>query len=95
MTRPAWLKDLLESLRARPGRVGLACLSIAVGMASLSVLVAVNAGLALKTRQLVAELGVNVFGILQPPGEPQSARSVQPLGQRHVECLAAALPGAP
>ena len=94
MGRPAWMIDMLESLRARPGRVGLACLSIAVGMASLSVLVAVSAGLVLKTRQLVAELGVNVFGILQPTTETPVARSGQPLTQRHVDGLAAALPGA-
>ena len=91
MGRPAWMIDMLESLRARPGRVGLACLSIAVGMASLSVLVAVSAGLVLKTRQLVAELGVNVFGILQPTTETPVARSGQPLTQRHVDGLAAAL----
>ena len=91
---PAWLTDLLEGLRARPGRVGLACLSIAVGMASLSVLVAVSAGLELKTRQLVAELGVNVFGILQPAAEAQGQRTGRPLTQRHVDSLAAALPGA-
>lgn len=94
VVRPAWMTDVLESLRARPGRVGLACLSIAVGMASLSVLVAVSGGLSLKTRQLVAELGVNVFGILQPAAEGPAARPGRPLAQRHVDSLAAALPGA-
>ena len=94
MARPAWMIDVQESLKARPGRVGLACLSIAVGMASLSVLVAVSAGLETKTRQLVAELGVNVFGILQPAAEVWGARPGHPLARRHVDSLAAALPGA-
>ena len=46
------------------------------------------------TRQLVAELGVNVFGILQPAGESAGARPARPLGPRQIDSLAAALPGA-
>lgn len=95
MTRtPAWLTDLAEGLRARPGRAGLAFLSIAVGMASLCGLLAVTAGLQAKTRQIVAELGVATFALLQPAAEAGAGRDFQPLNERHVEALRAALPAA-
>ena len=94
MRRPAWIIDVIESLRSRPGWVGLACFSITVGMAALCLLIAVLGGVQMKTRQMVAELGVNVWGILQPAVVPEPARIVLPLTRRHVQCLQAALPGA-
>jgi putative ABC transport system permease protein len=94
LRRPAWMTDVMESLRTRPGWVALACFSITVGMAALCLLMAVLGGVRLKTRQMVAELGVNVWGVLQPAVEATPERPVLPLTRRHVECLQAALPGA-
>lgn len=95
MNPAATLRDVAESLRSRPWRISLAGCSIAAGMAALTVLVAVTGGLVARTRAMVAELGVNVFGVTQPseaPAAPERA-SVR-LGARHVEALRAALPGA-
>jgi putative ABC transport system permease protein len=94
LRRPAWLMDVIESLRTRPGWVGLACFSITVGMAALCLLIAVLGGVRLKTRQMVADLGVNVWGLVQQAGEASPTHPVLPLTRRHVECLQAALPGA-
>ena len=57
---PAALRDLYDDVRARPGRVGLSFLALAVGMTALTVLLAVLGGLAERSRRIVEELGVNV-----------------------------------
>lgn len=89
----ASLRDIADDVRARPGRAGLSFLAIAVGMTALTVLLAVLGGLQDRARQIVQELGVNVLAVVQQ--KPEVPNPDQPrLGDRHVDLLAANLPGA-
>lgn len=81
------LRDVWDGIRSQPGRVGLAFTAIAVGIASITVLVTVLGGLQERSRQIVGELGVNVVGILQHGSDPRAA-----LEERHASLLAANLP---
>lgn len=94
MKRVAWTRDVLESLQSRPWRLTLAGCSLAAGSAALSLLLAVNGGLQARTRAMVAELGVNVFGLAQVQAEHGTERMPHRLSQRHVDSLRAALPDA-
>jgi putative ABC transport system permease protein len=87
----AALRDIADDIRSRPGRAGLSFLAIAVGMTALTVLLAVLGGLQERGRQIVQELGVNVFGIAQGPGA--AGPETQRLAARHAELLALNLPG--
>ncbi len=87
------LRDITEGIRARPGRAGLSLLALAVGMTALTVLLAVLGGLEVRSRQIVAELGANVFAVTAPPpGEDTTGRGR--LRPSLVTLLDAALPGA-
>ncbi len=88
----ATLRDIAGGLRAQPGRTGLALLAIAIGMAALTVLLAVLGGLADRARQLTRELGVNVFLATAAPDAVGTA-TARRLERRHAEGLAANLPG--
>lgn len=91
---PRWraaLKDVADGIRTQPGRAGLAFLAILVGIMALTVLLAVLGGLQERSRQIVEDLGINVFAILEPRAEQD--QSTRPrLGPRHVDFLRAALP---
>lgn len=90
---PATLRDILDDVRARPGRAGLSFLAIAVGMTALTVLMAVLGGLAERSRRIVGELGVNVFAAISAPATPGAPGQPKPFLLRHAELLAANLPG--
>jgi len=63
--------------------------SIALGMAALTLLLAVIGGLRERTQRVIRGLGVNVFGIVQTA--PESRPSAPLLGRRQVDYLAANL----
>ncbi len=84
------LRDIVDDIRARPGRAGLSFLAIAVGMTALTVLLAVLGGLEERSRRIVGELGVNVFAVVaEPSPEPNQPK----LLLSHATLLAANLPG--
>lgn len=85
--------DIGEGVRAQPARIGLAFVSVALGMTALALLLGLLGGIRQRTQALVGELGVNVFGIVQTRAG-SSRDAVQPLTRRHVALLAANLPGA-
>lgn len=86
----AAVRDIWDDVRARPGRAGLSFMAIGVGMTALTVLLAVLGGLEERSRLIVQELGVNVFGIVQQQAE--GAGPDQPrLNPRHADLLAANL----
>lgn len=80
--------DIWDGLRAQPGRVGLSVLAIAVGIAALTVLLAVLSGLSKQSKQILSNLGANVFAIVQE-GENRRGDVLQ---QKHVSLLAGNLP---
>lgn len=88
------LRDVWDEIRTQMVRVGLTFLAIAIGIASLTVLIAVLGGLKEKSRQIVKELGVNVVGILQQGEVDQNARAGS-LQERHASLLAMNLPNCP
>lgn len=79
--------DVWDGLRTQPGRAALSLLAVAVGIAALTVLVAVLGGLRDKARRIAQDLGVNVVGILQDGGLPPGAAGR--LEERHADLLAA------
>lgn len=84
------LRDIVDDIRARPGRAGLSFLAIAVGMTALTVLLAVLGGLEERSRRIVGELGVNVFAVT---AEPSPQPNQPKLLLSHATLLAANLPG--
>jgi len=85
------LRDIWDGIRTQPGRIGLALLAIAIGVSSLTILVAVLGGLKEKSRQIIQELGVNVIAIIQEKGDSQNITSQ--LEEYHASLLAFNLPG--
>jgi len=55
-----WAQDLWESMRSQPARIGLSFFAIGLGVAALTVLIAVLGGLEERARRLIQELGINV-----------------------------------
>ena len=84
------LTDIGDGVRSQPGRVGLAFLAIGVGIMALTILLAVLGGLRERSRRIVEELGVNVFGITGQSRTEEVTRAV--LQDRHVDALKASLP---
>jgi putative ABC transport system permease protein len=80
------LRDVRDGIRTQPSRMGLSFLAIAIGIASLTVLIAVLGGLREKSRRIVKELGVNVVGILQQGKLNQDVQDS--LHERHASMLA-------
>lgn len=89
--RPA-LKDILDDVRARPARAGLALLALGVGMTALTVLLAVLGGLQQRARLIVEELGAEVFAISQAQHTGAAPRAAR-LNATHVDLLEAQLAG--
>lgn len=88
-SRWALWEDVAEGIRAQPGRTGLSCLALAIGIAALAVLTAVLGGLDQRAQGIVRELGVQVFGIV---GGGDESGGRERLGRAHAELLAANLP---
>lgn len=85
------LRDLLDGIRAEPGRVALSFMAVAIGIIALVLLLAVLGGLQEKSRLLVRELGANVFAVL--PGGAGEFGQKQGLEEKHAKILAENLPG--
>ena len=89
----ALIHDIGEGTRAQPARAGLSFASLSIGMAALVSLLAILGGVRQKTHLMIRELGVNVFGLVQPPETSHpTGRSL--LSRRQAESLAANLPEA-
>ncbi len=88
----AALRDIFDDVRARPGRAGLSFLALGVGMTALTVLLAVLGGLQERSRQILEELGAQVFAVTQAPPE-DSPRDASRLRPHHVDYLRANLAG--
>lgn len=58
------VRDIWDDVRTQPARLGLAFLAIAIGIAALTVLLAVLGGLRERTREVIQALGTNVVAIL-------------------------------
>lgn len=74
-------RDVMESLRSQPGRVGLSFLSVMVGIVVLTLLLAMLMGLGEQSRQLIHRFGANVAALV-----PDS-RLVADRGYRGVSVL--------
>jgi hypothetical protein len=86
-------RDIGEGTRAQPARIGLAFISLTLGMTALVSLLAIMGGVRQQVRAMTSEWGVQVFGILQlRSGSGQDPAAT--LTRRHVEALTASLPGA-
>jgi putative ABC transport system permease protein len=79
-------RDVMDGIRAQPGRAGLSFLSICVGIVALTILLAVLGGLREKARAMLDEFGANV--VEMHPGEGD-----RPLRDSHRRIVAANLPG--
>jgi putative ABC transport system permease protein len=66
------LKDIVDGIRAQPTAVAISSSAIAIGIASLTVLMAVVGGLRERADQMVDELGVNVIAIIDRAETAQS-----------------------
>ena len=60
--------DIVEGIRAQPAGVAISLSAIAIGIASLTVLMAVVGGLRDRADQMIDELGVNVIAIINQAG---------------------------
>lgn len=89
----ASLRDILDDVRARPGRAGLSFLALAVGMTALTVLLAVLGGLAERSRRIVGELGVNVFAAMAAKEDKSAPGKSGRLLLSHADLLATNLTG--
>lgn len=84
------LEDIWEGFRSQPGRMGLSIMTMAIGLSSLVVLIAILGGLKEKSRRVLNELGVNVAGIFQTWADDRPKSDC--LGERQALLLAANLP---
>ncbi len=94
MNVDAWLsslEDYRQSIRATPGRLLGACISMMIGAAALALLLCALRGLDEQGRNLIRDFGVNMFAIEHE--ESFAAGSAGVLQRKHVEMLRAALPG--
>ena len=89
----ALIHDIGEGTRAQPARAGLSFASLSIGMAALVALLAILGGVRQKTHLMIKELGVNVFGLVQPR-ETSNPTERSSLSRRQAGCLAANLPDA-
>lgn len=86
------LQDIWDGTRTHPSRAALSLVSITIGMATLTLLLGIVGGLRERTRATLRDLGINVFGVVQPP--PGADTRTPPLNRGHVALLNANLPGA-
>mgnify|MGYP001180916115 CR=1 FL=1 len=61
-------RDISESLRSQPGRVGLSMFSVMIGIIVLTLLLSMLFGLREQSRQLVRKFGANVIAIIPESG---------------------------
>jgi putative ABC transport system permease protein len=80
------LQDVCEGARRHPVRVVLPFAGIAMGMLALTTLLSLVVGLQRQTETAIAELGVNVFTILQD-SSGATTPSTAPLTRRHAVLL--------
>ena len=85
-------RDVWAGLRAQPGRTGLSFFSMAIGMGALTVVLALLGGLQQKSRQMVQDLGINVFAVVRGQSQQAGQTAPVPLAERHMAYLAANLP---
>lgn len=85
------IRDIFEGFRAQPAAVAISLSAIAIGVASLTVLMAVVGGLRDRADQMVNELGVNVIAIINQAEVTETNK----LGLRveHASLLEQNLPG--
>lgn len=88
---PLLLRDVVDGLRSRPGRCGLALLAVAVGAAALGLLMAAIASLETTSRGLVEQLGANAI-VAVPDGNRGDAPHATALTARHLALLRANFP---
>ena len=85
------LRDVWDGIRSQPGRVGIACLAIALGMAVLTILISIMGGLKEKSARITNELGANVVAIIQ--NNDQNKNPANNLLEKHAAFLARNIPG--
>ena len=85
------IKDIVDGIRAHPAGVAISLSAITVGIASLTVLMAVVGGLRAKADQMIDELGVNVIAIVNQ-AEPSETNKTG-LSLQHAALLEENLPG--
>ena len=83
--------DIVEGIRAQPAGVAISLSAIAIGIASLTVLMAVVGGLRDRADQMIDELGVNVIAIINQAGI--TATNKTGLTMQHASLLEQNLPG--
>ncbi|MGQ9660758.1 MAG: ABC transporter permease [Kiritimatiellia bacterium] len=81
------LRDIWEGIRAQPARTALASFSVTLAVALLALLLMAISGLRHMSRTITEQLGANVFAILSPSNDAETA-----LTQEHLRVMAAALP---
>ncbi len=87
----ATLQDVWDGVRFQPGRAALSFFAIAIGMISLTVLLAVLGGLSERSRRLIEEFGAGVFAVTaRADASPASGGSLR---EAHAALIAANLPG--
>jgi len=85
------LRDVWDGARSQPGRVGIACLAIALGMAVLTILISIMGGLKEKSARITSELGADVVAIVQ--NKDQGNKAASSLLEKHAAALANSIPG--
>ncbi len=88
------IRDVWDGIRSQPGRIGLSLFAIAIGVASLTMLIGMLEGLRIKSQLMVQELGANVVAILKQTDDQQKNSHVGgSLTRDHLEFLRANLAG--
>jgi len=72
-------RDISESLRSQPGRVGLSFLAVMVGIVVLTLLLSMLLGLRQQSQQLIRKFGANVIALI-PDSKLISDRGYQGVG---------------
>ncbi len=85
------IEDIAEGFRAQPAGVAISLSAIAIGIASLTVLMAVMGGLGDKADQMIDELGVNVIAIIDQAQVTETTQTG--LTVQHASLLEQNLPG--
>ncbi len=83
--------DIVEGIRAQPAGVAISLSAITIGIASLTVLLAVIGGLRDRADQMIDELGVNVIAIINQAEVTQTNKTG--LTVQHASLLEQNLPG--
>lgn len=66
------IRDIVEGIRAQPAGVAISFSAIAIGIVSLTVLMAVVGGLSDRADQMIDELGVNVIAIINQADDTET-----------------------